>query len=196
MAAIEITSKATINTENAHGIYAQQDGKGGISIISTAEITTKGSRSHGIYGEIFFGTAGAVNITSTAEITTKGYFSHGILSFIDGSSNTDAVNINSEAAINTEGESSHGINGEQRGGTTGTINITSAADITAIGLDSDGLRVLGRGQNNHFSMKITGGTVLGGWNAGSGINTVDRRGGGTIDIQSGSTLSALSDRAI
>ncbi len=101
MAAIEITSKAAINTENAHGIYAQQDGKGGISIISTAEITT------------------------------KGYFSHGILGFIDGSSNTDAVNINSEAAINTEGESSHGINGEQRGGTTGTINITSAADITA-----------------------------------------------------------------
>ncbi len=107
---------------------------------------------------------------------------HGVHVYDDGSF---AGNV--RIIVKSTGDNAHGIYAAHNG--TGTINITSAADITAIGLDSDGLRVLGRGQNNHFSVKITGGTILGGRGTGS-------QGGGTIDIQSGSTLSALSDRAI
>ncbi|WP_330178116.1 hypothetical protein [Candidatus Vondammii sp. HM_W22] len=107
---------------------------------------------------------------------------HGVHVYDDGSF---AGNV--RIIVKSTGDNAHGIYAAHNG--TGTINITSAADITAIGLDSDGLRVLGRGQNDHFSVKITGGTILGG-------RGTDSQGGGTIDIQSGSTLSALSDRAI
>ncbi|WP_241086934.1 autotransporter outer membrane beta-barrel domain-containing protein [Candidatus Vondammii sp. HM_W22] len=183
----------TISTEKgeAHGIYGKQRGTGAINITSAAEITTKGILAHGIFGG-HEGT-GAVDITSTAKITTKGRYARGIQSRIGSSPSTAAMNINSEAAINTEGGRAHGISATHAG-STGTINITSAADITATGLGSDGLEAAGSG-NQRFRVKVTGGTILGGRSTGAGINTASR-GGGTIDIQSGSTLSALSDRAI
>ena len=131
-----LRNEAAITTagSGAAGIYARVDA-GSLDFTNLANITTSGDNAPGIAVNV----TGPLTFYSNADLETNGAGSTGILAMITSPADPE---ITIKNKITTHGSGAHGILITALNGDT-TLN--SSADITNLGDNSSGLRLIGRG---------------------------------------------------
>ena len=131
-----LRNEAAITTagSGAAGIYARVDA-GSLDFTNLANITTSGDNAPGIAVNV----TGPLTFYSNADLETNGAGSTGILAMITSPADPE---ITIKNKITTHGSGAHGILITAVNGHT-TLN--SSADITNLGDNSSGLRLIGRG---------------------------------------------------
>lgn len=195
LGAISISSAATIATtgSGATGILAFATNAlnaNNINIGAGGSITTGGSSAFGIEGRS--SGVGATFINSTADITTSGFAANAIFIRMDNASNAAVANVNANGGtILTTGVGATGIRVTHAG--TGTINILSAASLTATGGGAHGIAASRTGAG---AINITVSGVVSSA-AGDGIQTLGNANDlSTITLNAGANVSSGSGRAI
>ncbi|MER0237173.1 autotransporter domain-containing protein [Fulvimarina sp. MAC8] len=161
---VTVTSAAEIKTDgsDAYGLYGQAanlQSAGTLTVSATGgTIETTKSNAHGLYG-IHRG-LGDVMVTSAAEIKTGGSAAYGLFGNANNSASTGTVSLSATGgAITTTRSSAYGLYGSHSG--LGDVTITSAADISTVGLNATGL--YGHAKNSAstgtLSLSATGGAI-------------------------------------
>ena len=211
------TITTTGNVSHAlHGYASSPTNSGSIAINATmANITVSGHETFAVYG--LHDGLGAVSLTSLANIQTSGYEGYGIVGQITNTANQSAINISalgssivtlgdgaigivgrhdgtgsleitSNADIETSGSGSNAINAQNRG--TGSISVTSSANLATGGEAAAAIYVLNSAQANNSAIVVaaSAGSISTSGNNAAGIR-VQHVGGGTVSINSGANIS-------
>jgi len=216
----------TAGTILNQGIKAVNLGSGSTTVTTTGVITGSaaapaGSGAQGIYasgGRMqpgisgYYFQPGGGDVTVDAQNTVTGGDA-GIFARTSASGATVTVTASGAVTGNLHGiyaTHTNGIVADFGGVTTGTpgatgafIKVTTSADVTALGVDGDGIRVSATEESSDnsvfpsvvtvtpsatpFDVNVDAGTVTGGSGAGVGVHTASL-GDGTIDILAGATV--------
>ncbi|MDF9832027.1 outer membrane autotransporter protein [Ereboglobus sp. PH5-5] len=169
---INIHSAAEITTggNSSHGIYASASApvtSSAININNTGAITTSGTGAMGIHasgsgsGKITINNTGDLVTTSTA--TVGGTYSHAIHAYVTATGASDGIEINhANGSITTAAYDATGIRAESTA-TSGDITVTvTDANITANGVNGDGILVQTKGLNGtdtDINITTNGGSI-------------------------------------
>jgi uncharacterized protein with beta-barrel porin domain len=162
----------------AHGIYADNEFGGLISISSYGNIKTVGDGAVGIYGSTGYRT---VTIVSHGDVATNGVAAYGLYA-TNGAGNNDtasgqaAASITSVGDVTTTGIGAIGIFAESKFDPTVSASLSTSVDIASTGnvlvsgKDADAIR--GSSIGGNIDISILGGSVSGGLGSGAGVRFV------------------------
>ena len=138
----------------AYGVYGMHTGTGnlGIGVTVGGSVETAGEDAHGL-SALHQGT-GDVTVDVGGSVTTAGADAHGLYVQHQG---TGTVTVDVGGSVATAGEGAHGLYVQHQGMAT----VTVGGSVTAMGADSDGIRVV----NEDGDVTVTvaqGARVMGG----------------------------------
>ncbi len=161
------------------GAIAQTDGAGDATVLfRSGTVQTSGFQAIGVHAYVGGSGALLIDVGQNSDITTSGPFANGILGTIAPTTNTQSLTINNAGQATTSGFSSHGIWGWHGG--PGEILITNTGDLTATGVNADGIRAEAN-TTGTYEVNALAGMVISGTGAAAGIHTLGIS-GGTINI--------------
>jgi len=160
--------------------YGQSSGTGGdggtVTINSTADIVTHGVASAGIFAQSVGGGGGQMGSLGNDQPVLN------VLNFagsVGGAGSGGIINLTQNAGIHTYGDASDGIWAQSAGGQGSgkAVTMTLTGNILADGMESNGvfLQSIGMAGNDNLKVELTGGTIQGGKNTGSGVRFADGR---------------------
>ncbi len=185
-----VTAAGSISTAgNGNGsIEADESGEGDQLITFNGDLATTGNDAEGIFATE--DNEGNQVISTTGSISTSGARSEGIEAIETGDG--DLI-VTSTSNIETQGTNADGIQVSEAG--DGDITVTSAGNITVNGANASGVFVTADAGTQTI-VNLSGGDIQGGTGNGAGVNFENALGTNTLNIFSGTSLSALSGVAI
>ena len=151
---IGVTVGGSVETagEDAHGLSALHQGTGDVTVDVGGSVATAGEDAHGL-SALHQGT-GDVTVGVDGSVTTAGAGAHGLYVQHQG---TSTVTVDVGGSVTTAGAGAHGLYVRHQGMST----VTVGGSVTAMGADSDGIRVV----NEDGDVTVTvaqGARVMGG----------------------------------